>query len=84
MVCFNKPVQGEKIESVITQSGCKKTSKKRTDSSCMLTRSGKKVKKKKKEYEKLENVNTQNDYETSKKSTYKKKTDLFFVFCKRV
>ena len=48
MVCFNKPVQGEKIESVITQSGCKKTSKKRTDSSCMLTRSGKKVKKKKK------------------------------------
>ena len=31
----------------------------------MLTRSGKKVKKKKKEYEKLENVNTQNDYETT-------------------
>ena len=83
MVCFNKPVQGEKIESVITQSGCKRTSKKRTDSSCMLTRSGKKVKKK--QYEKLENVNTQNDYEaTSKKSTYKKKTDFFFVFCKCV
>ena len=53
MVCFNKPVQGEKIESVITQSGCKKTSKKRTDSSCMLTRSGKKVKKKKKRVRKV-------------------------------
>ena len=32
-------------------------------------------------YEKLGNVNKQNDYETtSKKWTDKKKTDLFFVF----
>ena len=36
-------------------------------------------------YEKLENINTQNDYETrSKKSTDKKKKDLFFEFCKCV
>ena len=36
-------------------------------------------------YEKLENINTQNDYETrSKKSTDKKKKNLFFVFCKFV
>ena len=35
-------------------------------------------------YEKVENVNTQNDYETSKKWTIKKKTDLIFVFCKCV
>ena len=34
-------------------------------------------------YEKMENVNTQNDHETtSEKSTLKKKTDLFVVFCK--
>ena len=36
-------------------------------------------------YEKVDNVNTQNDYETaSKKWTDKKKTYLFFVFCKCV
>ena len=36
-------------------------------------------------YEKLENINTQNDYETrSKKSTDKKKKNFFFVFCKCV
>ena len=35
-------------------------------------------------YENVENVNTQNDYETSKKWTIKKKTDLIFVFCKCV
>ena len=36
-------------------------------------------------YEKVKNVNTQNDYETtSKKWTDKKKTDLFFVFCTNV
>ena len=35
-------------------------------------------------YEKVESVNTQNEYETSKKQTDKKKTDLFFVFCKCV
>ena len=36
-------------------------------------------------YEKVENVNTQNDYETmSKKWTDKKKTDFIFVFCKCV
>ena len=36
-------------------------------------------------YGKLENANTQNDNETaSKKWTDKKKTNLFFVFCKRV
>ena len=34
-------------------------------------------------YEKVESVNIQNDYETtSKKSTDKKKTNLFCVFCK--
>ena len=34
-------------------------------------------------YEKVESVNTENDYEsTSKKWTDKKKTDLFFVFRK--
>ena len=33
--------------------------------------------------EKVESVNTQNDYETtSKKWTDKKNTGLFFVFCK--
>ena len=31
-------------------------------------------------YKKVENVNTQNDYERRKKSTDKKKADLFFVF----
>ena len=36
-------------------------------------------------YEKVESVNTLNDYETtSKKWTDKKKTDLIFVFCKCV
>ena len=36
-------------------------------------------------YEKVKNVNTQNDYETtSKKWTDKKKTGLFFVFCTNV
>ena len=36
-------------------------------------------------YENVENVNTQNDYQTmSKKLTDKKKTDLFFVSCKCV
>ena len=36
-------------------------------------------------YERVENVNTQNDYKkTSKKWKDKKKTDLFFVFCKRI
>ena len=36
-------------------------------------------------YEKLENVNIQNDYETtSKKWTDKRKTDLFFMFRKYV
>ena len=35
--------------------------------------------------EKVESVNTQNEHETtSKKQTDKKKTDLFFVFCKCV
>ena len=34
------------------------------------------------QYEKVESVNTQNDYETNKKSTDKKKADLFFVFRK--
>ena len=35
-------------------------------------------------YEKVESINTQNDYKTAnKKWTDKKKTDLFFVFCKR-
>ena len=34
-------------------------------------------------YEKVESINTQNDYETtSKKWTDKKKTNLFCVFCK--
>ena len=32
-------------------------------------------------YEKVENVNTHNDYKTSEKGTDKKKTDLLFVFC---
>ena len=36
-------------------------------------------------YEKVESINTQNDYKTAnKKWTDKKKTDLFFVFCKCV
>ena len=36
-------------------------------------------------YEKVDNFNTQNGYKaTSKKWTDKKKTDLFFVFCKCV
>ena len=36
-------------------------------------------------YENVESVNTQNEHETtSKKQTDKKKTDLFFVFCKCV
>ena len=36
-------------------------------------------------YEKIENVNTQNDFEkTSKKWTDKKKTNLLFVFCKSI
>ena len=36
-------------------------------------------------YEKVESVNTQNDYETaSKRWTDLKKIDLFFVFCKCV
>ena len=35
-------------------------------------------------YEKVERVNTQTDYETSKKSTDKKKTKLFCQFCKSV
>ena len=35
--------------------------------------------------EKVENINTQNDYKTtSKKWTDKKKAPLFFVFCKSV
>ena len=37
------------------------------------------------EYEKVESINTQDDYgTTSKKCTDKNKTDLFFVFCKCV
>ena len=36
-------------------------------------------------YENVENVNTQNGYETtSKKGTDEKKTDLFFLSCKCV
>ena len=36
-------------------------------------------------YGKVDSVNTQNDYKTtSQKWTDKKKTDLFFVFCKCV
>ena len=36
-------------------------------------------------YQKVESINTQNDYKTtSKKWTDEKKTDLFFVFCKCV
>ena len=35
-------------------------------------------------YEKVENVNTQNDYETTSKKWTDKKTDLIFVFCKCV
>ena len=36
-------------------------------------------------YEKVENINTQNDYKTtSEKWTDKKKTDSFFTFCKCV
>ena len=36
-------------------------------------------------YEKVESVNTQNDYKTTRKKwTDNKKTDLFFVFCKCV
>ena len=33
---------------------------------------------------KVEKANTQNDYQTSKKSTDKKKPDLIFMFCKCV
>ena len=36
-------------------------------------------------YEKVESVNTQNDYETaSKKWTNKKKTNLFYEFCDKI
>ena len=36
-------------------------------------------------YEKVESINTQNDYKTTgKKWTDKKKTDLLLVFCKCV
>ena len=36
-------------------------------------------------YEKVESINTQNDYETTnKKGTEIKKTDLLFSFCKCV
>ena len=36
-------------------------------------------------YEMVKSIDTQNDYETTnKKWTDKKKTDLFFVFCKCV
>ena len=35
-------------------------------------------------YEMVENINTQNDYETSKKWTDKKKTNLFCEFCKSI
>ena len=70
-VRFHKPVQVQKVENVITQSGT--TIKKRTESSCVFT--VRKVN--------TESVNTQNDYETtSKKWADKKNTGLFFVFCK--
>ena len=43
-VHFNEPVQVQMVESLITQSDCKTTIKKRTDSYCMLTHSGKVLK----------------------------------------
>ena len=63
------------MESV--QSDCETTSKKRTDSSSVITQW--------KSTKKVEIANTQNDYETtSKKWTDKKKTNLFCEFCKSV
>ena len=62
-------------EGLITKSDCKTTIKREQTHPVYLQ-----VQK----YEKVENVNTQNDYETSKKWTDKKKTDLIFVFCKCV
>ena len=40
-VRFNEPVQVQKVESVVTLSDCETTIKKRTDSSCVFTCSGK-------------------------------------------
>ena len=60
----------QKVESAYIQSDCETTSKKRTDSSYVFTRSGK--------YKTVKNVNTQNGYEAaSNKWTGKKKTNLF-------
>ena len=40
-VCFNEPVQEQKVESAITLSDYETTIKKRTGSSCVFTGSGK-------------------------------------------
>ena len=64
----------QKVESVIIQSDCKATSKKRTVLSCIFTHNGK--------VQKGGSINAQNEYETSEKRTDKKKTNLFCVFCK--
>ena len=55
------------VEGLITKSDCKKQSKREQTHPVYLQ-----VQK----YEEVENVNAQNDYETSKKWTDKKKTDL--------
>ena len=76
-VRFNESLQVQKVERVITWSDCKKTIKKRTNSPRMFPRSRK--------VWKGEGINTQNDHETtSKKWADKRKTGLFFKFCKCV
>ena len=49
----------QKVERIDIQSDCKTMSKKRTDSSVYLNT--------KEKYEKVESVNTQNDFETTNK-----------------
>ena len=68
--------KAQKVESIYyIQSDCKTTSKKSTDPSRVLHAVEK--------YEKVESVNTQNDWETTSINwTDKKKTNLFCVFCK--
>ena len=76
-VRFNESVQVQKVERVITWSDCKKTIKKRTNSPRMFSRSRK--------VWKGGGINTQDDHETTiKKWADKRKTGLFFKFCKCV
>ena len=49
----------QKVESINMQSDCKTTSRKRAESSCVFTQSGK--------VQKVESINTKNDFEIKSK-----------------